>query len=109
MCRRDSTGGSDAASREACAAPQVGGDPGRLRVPGQLRQQRTQHCVVGDFQPVRIVVTGIAVDDLDASLAGLRAHGAELVGGVERYEDIYRLCYIRGPEGIIIELAERIG
>jgi catechol 2,3-dioxygenase-like lactoylglutathione lyase family enzyme len=49
-----------------------------------------------------------AVDDLDASLAGLRAHGAELVGEVERYRDIYRLCYIRGPEGIIIELAEKI-
>jgi len=50
-----------------------------------------------------------AVDDLDAVLARLRAHGAELVGEVEDYEDIYRLCYIRGPEGIIIELAERIG
>ena len=50
-----------------------------------------------------------AVDDVDAALAGLRAHGAELVGEVENYEDIYRLCYIRGPEGIIVELAERIG
>jgi catechol 2,3-dioxygenase-like lactoylglutathione lyase family enzyme len=49
-----------------------------------------------------------AVDDLDATLAGLRSHGAELVGEVERYEDIYRLCYVRGPAGIIIELAERL-
>jgi catechol 2,3-dioxygenase-like lactoylglutathione lyase family enzyme len=49
------------------------------------------------------------VDDIDAVLAGVRAHGAELVGEVERYGDIYRLCYIRGPEGIIVELAERIG
>jgi catechol 2,3-dioxygenase-like lactoylglutathione lyase family enzyme len=49
------------------------------------------------------------VDDLDAVLAGLQAHGAELVGEVERYGDVYRLCYIRGPEGIIVELAERIG
>ena len=49
-----------------------------------------------------------AVDDLDALLVNLRAHGAELVGEVERYKDIYRLCYIRGPEGIIVELAERI-
>lgn len=49
------------------------------------------------------------VDDVDATLAGLRAHGAELVGEVERYEDIYRLCYVRGPEGIIIELAEELG
>ncbi len=50
-----------------------------------------------------------AVDDIDAVVAGLRARGAELVGEVERYEDIYRLCYVRGPEGIIVELAERIG
>jgi catechol 2,3-dioxygenase-like lactoylglutathione lyase family enzyme len=50
-----------------------------------------------------------AVDDIDAVLAGLRAHGRELVGEVENYEDIYRLCYVRGPEGIIVELAERIG
>jgi catechol 2,3-dioxygenase-like lactoylglutathione lyase family enzyme len=49
-----------------------------------------------------------AVEDLDAVLAGLRAHGAELVGTLERYEDIYRLCYVRGPAGIIVELAERI-
>ena len=50
-----------------------------------------------------------AVEDLDAVLARLRPRGAELVGEVERYEDTYRLCYIRGPAGIIIELAERIG
>jgi catechol 2,3-dioxygenase-like lactoylglutathione lyase family enzyme len=50
-----------------------------------------------------------AVEDLDAVLEGLRPHGAELVGELENYEDIYRTCYIRGPEGIIIELAERIG
>jgi len=50
-----------------------------------------------------------AIDDIDAALAGLWAHGAELVGEVERYRDIYRLCYIRGPEGIIIELAEKLG
>lgn len=50
-----------------------------------------------------------AVDDIDAVVASLRARGAELVGEVERYEDSYRLCYIRGPEGIIVELAEQIG
>jgi catechol 2,3-dioxygenase-like lactoylglutathione lyase family enzyme len=50
-----------------------------------------------------------AVDDIDAAITGLRAHGAELVGEVERYKDSYRLCYIRGPEGIIVELAEEIG
>jgi len=50
-----------------------------------------------------------AVDDIDAVVASLRARGAELVGEVENYEGIYRLCYVRGPEGIIVELAERIG
>jgi catechol 2,3-dioxygenase-like lactoylglutathione lyase family enzyme len=50
-----------------------------------------------------------AVDDIDAVVARMRARGAELVGEVERYEDCYRLCYVRGPEGIIVELAERIG
>jgi catechol 2,3-dioxygenase-like lactoylglutathione lyase family enzyme len=49
-----------------------------------------------------------AVDDIDAVVASLRAHGAELVGEVENYEDSYRLCYVRGPEGIIVELAEQI-
>ena len=50
-----------------------------------------------------------AVEDIDTVVAGLRARGAELVGELERYEDSYRLCYVRGPEGIIIELAEQIG
>jgi catechol 2,3-dioxygenase-like lactoylglutathione lyase family enzyme len=49
-----------------------------------------------------------AVADIDAVVAGLRARGAELVGELDRYEDIYRLCYVRGPEGIIVELAEKI-
>jgi catechol 2,3-dioxygenase-like lactoylglutathione lyase family enzyme len=49
------------------------------------------------------------VEDIDAVVARLRARGAELVGEVERYEDVCLLCYVRGPEGIIIELAERIG
>ena len=46
-----------------------------------------------------------AVDDIDAAVATVRARGGELVGEVENYEDIYRLCYVRGPEGIIVELA----
>jgi catechol 2,3-dioxygenase-like lactoylglutathione lyase family enzyme len=50
-----------------------------------------------------------AVDDIDAVVARLRTRGAELVGELERYEDSYRLCYVRGPEGIIIELAEPLG
>jgi catechol 2,3-dioxygenase-like lactoylglutathione lyase family enzyme len=50
-----------------------------------------------------------SVDDLDATLAGARAHGAELVGEIEQYKEIYRLCYVRGPAGIIVELAESLG
>jgi catechol 2,3-dioxygenase-like lactoylglutathione lyase family enzyme len=49
-----------------------------------------------------------AVDDIDDVLARLRAHGAELVGEVAQYEDKYRLCYVRGPEGIIVALAEQL-
>jgi catechol 2,3-dioxygenase-like lactoylglutathione lyase family enzyme len=49
------------------------------------------------------------VDDLDDTLARLRKHGAQLVDEVVRYEDVYRLCYIRGPEGLLIGLAEQIG
>lgn len=50
-----------------------------------------------------------AVDDIDETLARLREHGAQLVGEVVRYEDAYRLCYIRGPEGLLIGLAQEIG
>lgn len=49
-----------------------------------------------------------AVDDLDETLARLRTRGAQLVGEVVQYEDAYRLCYIRGPEGILIGLAEEL-
>ena len=50
-----------------------------------------------------------AVDDVEASLARLRAHGAELVGELENYENSYLLCYVRGPAGIIVELAQKLG
>jgi catechol 2,3-dioxygenase-like lactoylglutathione lyase family enzyme len=49
-----------------------------------------------------------AVDDIEAVLTRLRAHGAELIGEIVQYEDMYRLCYIRGPEGIIVALAEQL-
>jgi catechol 2,3-dioxygenase-like lactoylglutathione lyase family enzyme len=49
------------------------------------------------------------VDDIEAILARLRPHGAEAMGGVEEYEEAYRLCYVRGPEGIIIALAQPLG
>jgi catechol 2,3-dioxygenase-like lactoylglutathione lyase family enzyme len=50
-----------------------------------------------------------AVDDLDDTVARLRPHGAELAGEIAQYEDSYRLCFLRGPEGIIIGLAEELG
>jgi catechol 2,3-dioxygenase-like lactoylglutathione lyase family enzyme len=50
-----------------------------------------------------------AVDDVNDVLARLQARGAELVGELENYGDSYWLCYVRGPEGIIVELAEKIG
>lgn len=49
------------------------------------------------------------VDDVDDTVARLRAHGAELVGEIAQYEDFYRLCFVRGPEGIIIGLAQQLG
>lgn len=50
-----------------------------------------------------------AVTDIDDVVARLKKRGAELVGEVVQYEDIYRLCYLRGPEGIIVALAEQLG
>ena len=50
-----------------------------------------------------------AVDDLDDTLARLRKHGAQLVGEVVQYEDAYRLCYIRGPGGLLVGLAQELG
>jgi predicted enzyme related to lactoylglutathione lyase len=49
-----------------------------------------------------------AVEDIDDTLARLARHGAELVGEVVRYQDAYRLCYVRGPEGILLGLAEEL-
>jgi catechol 2,3-dioxygenase-like lactoylglutathione lyase family enzyme len=66
-----------------------------------------QSARAGNTPGIRHVA--FVVEDIDAVVAGLRARGAELVGELERYEDSHGLCYVRGPEGIIIELAERIG
>ncbi|HKR64573.1 MAG TPA: VOC family protein [Thermoanaerobaculia bacterium] len=49
-----------------------------------------------------------AVDDVDDTVARLRKHGAELVGEIAQYKDVYRLCFIRGPEGIILGLAQQL-
>lgn len=49
------------------------------------------------------------VDDVDAAVAAARAHGGELMGAVEDFEGLYRLCYLRGPEGIIVMLSQQVG
>jgi len=68
------------------------------------------------FEPVDAPVNALgmrrimfAVEDIDAVVARVRAHGAELVGEVVQYGDTYRLAYIRGPEGIIVGVGEQIG
>jgi len=70
-------------------------------------------AVVADHRNVPVNSLGylrvmFAVDDIDETLARLREHGAQLVGDVVQYEEAYRLCYIRGPEGILIGLAEEL-
>lgn len=67
--------------------------------------------VVADHRQAPVNALGylrvmFTVDDVDETLARLRQHGAQLVGEVVQYEDSYRLCYIRGPEGLLIGLAE---
>ena len=49
------------------------------------------------------------VEDLDDTVARMRAYGAELIGGVVQYEDKYRLCYVQGPAGITVALSEELG
>ena len=73
--------------------------------PQQIRSE-PQHAPANTLGIRRIM---FAVDDIDDVISRLRAHGAELVGTVEQYEQIFRLCYVRGPEGIIVGLAEEIG
>ena len=64
-----------------------------------------RHAPVNSLGYLRAMFT---VEDLDDTVARLQKHGAELVGEIVRYEDIYRLCYIRGPEKILIGLAEEL-
>jgi catechol 2,3-dioxygenase-like lactoylglutathione lyase family enzyme len=70
--------------------------------------------VVADHRDAPVNALGylrvmFAVDDLDETLAKIRDHGAQLVDEVVQYDDVYRLCYVRGPEGILIGLAQQIG
>jgi len=70
--------------------------------------------VVADHRNARVNALGylrvmFAVEDIDDTVARLSERGAQLVGEVVQYEDVYRLCYIRGPEGLLIGLAEELG
>ena len=75
----------------------------RFLVPPTVADHR--RAPVNALGYLRVMFT---VDDIDDTLARLREHGAQLVGEVVRYEDAYRLCYIRGPEGILVGLAEEL-
>jgi catechol 2,3-dioxygenase-like lactoylglutathione lyase family enzyme len=86
------------------------GDQGRV----ELTRFHTPPAVRAEPQDAPANALGIrrimfAVDDVDDVVARLRRHGAELVGEIVQYEDVYRLCFLRGPEGIIIGVAEALG
>jgi len=94
-------------------------DVAMLRTPDghgrvELAKFHTPKAVGGAPQDAPTNTLGIrrimfAVDDIDGVVARLRAQGAELVGEIVQYENIYRLCYVRGPEGIVVGLAEQLG
>ena len=93
-------------------------DVAMLRIPGghgriELARFHTPEAIGADPKDAPVNTLGIrrimfAVDDIEAVVARMRGHGAELVGELAQYEDSYRLCYVRGPEGIIVALAEQI-
>ena len=96
----------------------VRADIAMMRTPdGQSRIELTKFhtppAVSAELDPAPANTLGIrrimfAVDGIDDVVARLRGHGGELVGEIAQYEDIYRLCYVRGPEGILIGLAEQL-
>jgi catechol 2,3-dioxygenase-like lactoylglutathione lyase family enzyme len=101
---------------QVCGLDGVRVDIAMMRTPDghgkvELTKFHTPAAIDAEPENAPANVTGLrsvmfAVDDIDDVVARLRAHGAELVGEVVQYEDIYRLCYVRGPAGIIVSLAE---
>ena len=75
----------------------------RFLAPAVVADHR--HAPVNALGYLRVM---FAVEDIDDTLARLQARGAQLVGDVVQYRDIYRLCYIRGPEGVLIGLAQEL-
>jgi catechol 2,3-dioxygenase-like lactoylglutathione lyase family enzyme len=91
-------------------------DIAMLEIPGGGRIELSQfRAPLAEGDPTQMInVPGMrhlcfAVDDLEDTRARLEAHGAELIGEVVDYEGAYLLCYLRGPDGIIVELAEKRG
>jgi len=94
-------------------------DVAMLRVPGghgriELARFHTPKAISAEPRNAPANTLGIrrvmfAVDDIEDVVARLRTHGAELVGELARYEDSYLLCYVRGPEGIVVGLAQELG
>lgn len=96
--------------RSEIAMMRIPGAPGRL----ELSTYHSPKAIVPTPEVAPSNTLGLhrvmfAVDDIEDTLARLRPHGAELVGEVARYEDSYLLCYLRGPSGIILALAQQLG
>jgi len=80
----------------------------------ELDKFHTPEAIVPEPGPSTVPAIGyrrvmFAVSDLDDMVARLQRHGAELVDEIAQYEDVYRLCYMRGPDGILVGLAEQLG
>ena len=104
--------GRRSAERAGKAAPRVGPAFGHGRI--ELDKFHTPKATRTGPEKAAVNELGIrrimfAVEDIDTLVARLLAHGAELVGEVVQYENAYRLAYVRGPEGIIVGLAEELG
>ncbi|MFB6892160.1 VOC family protein [Kitasatospora sp. NPDC056327] len=96
--------------RQDIAVLRVPGGPGRV----ELAKFHRPEAIAPEPQDPPANTLGLrrvmfAVDDVEATVARLRRHGARLVGEIVRYEDVYLLCYVRGPEGIVVGLAEELG
>lgn len=99
-----------------CGLDNVRVDIAMMRTPDghsklELTRFRAPAAIRGESRDAPANTLGLrsvmfAVDDIDDALARLRPHGGELIGVLAQYEDLYRLCYVRGPEGIIVALAQ---
>ncbi|WP_069387178.1 VOC family protein [Cellulosimicrobium cellulans] len=96
--------------RSQIAMMRVPDGPGRL----ELVRYHAPVPIDAGLQNARPNTLGLhrvmfAVDDIDDTVERLRRHGAELLGDIAQFEDAYRLCYLRGPDGIIVGIAEQLG